>query len=244
MNKIYCIILLLLLIFINTMFGEDENEKIKSWNFELLFGLNLHKGNTDKTGGHSSFDIKRFSSIDELILKWNIYYSETSEKKDTHKGDFTVKYDYDFLKKETLFLFVIPSYNEFQDIKIRVQNGLGLKHTFYKNQSLDYSLSCAVLYEIKYFISDDKNEELIRLSFRPKFKYLFNKSSKLMMILFYQPKVNLIKDYRILSEFILEFNISGNLFFEFKIIDEYNNIVPIDIKRNDFSIINGLKIKF
>ena len=234
------IIIIIALIFLSNISAEEIKNP---WSFSFALGLNLNKGNTDKIGGSSSIGLERMSQINEFVLKINGFYSETEKKKDTNKGDLTFKYDHNFLKSESFFVFIIPSYNEFQNLKYRLQTGTGLKHTFYKNNQVDYSLSGAVLYEVKQNPGDNEKDELARLSFRPKIKYSFNESGRAYLVLFYQPKVDEFEDYRILSEFILEFNIYKKLFFEFKIADEYNNFVPADIKRNDLAVINAIKLK-
>ena len=239
MYKIFITILFLFLF----IFCLSAEEKFKPWNFDLSFGINLADGNTDKIGGQSSLQLERISKIDEFIFKINVVYSETENKKDTNKGDLILNYDYDFLKKESFFIFIFPSYNEFHDLKYRIQNGIGLKHTFYKGDNADYSLSGAILYEIKKYLNNDSQDELSRLSIRPKLKYSMDSKSTIYFILFYQPKINLWKDYRILSEFNLELKIFKNLYFEFKVKDEYNNIVLEGIEKNDLFIINSIKLK-
>ncbi len=239
MKKFKFIIFLYMLIS-NTLIAQTN---VKLWDFNFTFGINLDKGNTERIGCSISLDIKRSSKVDKFIINMNAYYSESENKKDKNKGDFTLKYDYDFLKNESFFIFILPSYNEFQNLKLRMQNGIGLKHTFYKTSKADYSLSGALIYELKQYLDVEKKEEINRLSLRPKIKYSFNKGGKFYFVMFYQPKIDEWQDYRILSEFILEFNIYKNLFFEFKVTDEYNNIVLQDIKRNDLSIMNSIKLR-
>lgn len=239
-------VVIISIIMLSHTYAQVENNKeedVTKWGFDLMFGLNYQQGNTDKIGGHSALKLDRVSSIDEFLFNANIFYSETHQKKDTHKGDMTLKYDYDFYKKESFFLFIIPSYNEFHNIKYRIQNGIGLKHTFLKNEYHNHSLSGAVLYEVKEYLHIKEKKEITRLSFRPKMKYLFNKENTLLLIFFYQPKIDQWEDYRMLLEFSIDFKIIKYLFFEFKILDEYNNIVIDNIERNDITIINGIKIK-
>ncbi len=245
MKKIYRnIILIFSGLLIALSLSAEENTEKKPWNFNFGIGFNYNKGNTEKIGCNFSIDLERISKINELILNINSFYSETKDKKDINKGDLTLKYDHNFLKKESFFLFIIPSYNEFQDLKFRLQSGAGLKHTFYKSDRADHSLSGAVLYELKQYLADNNKNDLTRLSIRPKLKYSFTETNKVYLIIFYQPNINKIDDYRLLLKFILEFNIYKNLFFEFKINDEYNNIVPEGIQRNDLSLINAVKLKF
>jgi len=233
-------ILILCVLINNILFA---SEKKIDWSLELAFGITLDKGNTDRIGSNFLFDMRRISDIDEFVLNANASYGESEGRKDKNKGELTLKYDYDFFKKESFFIFIMPSYNEFQNLKLRMQNGIGLKHTFYKTKFSDYSLSGAVIYELKQYFDIPQKDEITRLSFRPKIKYFFNDKSHLYFVLFYQPKIDNCQDYRILSKFILEFNIYKKLFFEFRIIDEYNNIVPEGIERNDITIVNSIKLK-
>jgi len=237
-------ILITIIAFLVCAYSITAEENKKLWNFELGMGFSISKGNTEKMGMNSFCYLERITRINEFIFRVNGFYSETEKKKDTNKGDLTLKYDRNFWKKESFFLFIFPSYNEFQDLKYRVQNGIGLKHTFIKADTMNYSISAAFIYELKESLSVSEKDELIRLSIRPKVKQSFSKSGTLFFVLFYQPALEDFKNYRLTSDIIFEFNIIKSLFFEFKINDEYNNIVPEGIERNDLSIINSLKIKY
>ncbi len=211
--------------------------------FEAGGGVTVNKGNTDKLGVNGSLDFKKVTPVLKLLISLNQYYNETKGVKNVNKGDLTVKCDYDITLNEQLFIFFIPSYNEFQDLKLRTQTGTGIKHTFYKNSTMDYSVSAAVLYETKEYLKNKEKGYLGRLSVRPKIKINFNKNV-FFLVFFYQPQITNFNDYRILGTATVKFFITEHLFFEVNVKDEYNNIVPDDIMRNDFTSYSGIKIKF
>ncbi len=234
MQKIFTLIYLLLIPTI--ILGENK------FQFESGLGINLNKGNTDKISERFYLNIIRYTDKLKLLLNLNQIYGESKGIKDTNKGDMTLKCDYDITKQEQPFIFFISYYNQFQDIKLRTQTGIGNKHTFYKSEKVDYSISGAILYETMEYLQNKDKGYLGRLSIRPKIIYNFE-NFKAKILFFYQPQVNYINDYRMILDINLEFKIIKHLFFEFKIFDEYNNIVPENIKRNDLTSYNGIKFK-
>ncbi len=233
MKKIYFLVFILQIFAVN-LYG---------LNMEFVAGISLNKGNTEKIGVAGNFKLDWKTDRLKFILNLSQQYNETSGKKDINNGTMTLKCDYDLTKHEQVFIFFIPTYNEFQDLKLRTQTGIGNKHTFYKNQNYDLSISGALLYETKEYLASREKEYLCRLSIRPKVKIKINSNTFLFM-LFYQPQINNFSDYRVLANITFNFYIIKSISFEFKIKDEYNNVVPQNIKRNDLTSYNGIKFKF
>jgi len=244
MQKNPTLFVILSFILISNIYGEETNtiKKEKDWGLETSAGFSFSSGNSEKIGLNTSLTFKKFSETHELLLKGSYYYGESKGEKDINKWDGTIMYDFNFLKSESLFLFVFPAGNEFQDLYLRLQSGAGYKHTFYNKKGINLSISLAGLWEFKYSYARE-DDHISRLSFRPKIKIKPNDSFYLYFVLFYQPEIDYWLDYRIMGEFKMDFRIIKFLFFEVKLIDEYNNIVPENIIRNDFTIINALKFK-
>jgi len=62
------------------------------------------------------------------------------------------------------------------------------------------------------------------------------------MMIFYQPNFSDLKDYRLMLDSEIQFKISKSIFYLFKFIGEYNNIIPEGVKKQDFRFLNQLSI--
>ena len=218
----------------------------KPWHWDLGSGLEVFKGNTDKVALDGSSDLEWITKQNELLFKLNGVYGETKRIKDANKGDGTLNYDRNFFEKEGLFVFTTPAYDEFQKLDLRWQNGAGLKHSFIKNERYNSSLSVGALYEIEQYSTSNgvDKHDVTRMSFRPKFKAMLNEKNSFTFIGFYQPRVDRWeKDYRLTLDAALEINIFEKLYFEVRVTDEYNEVVPEGTKRNDVGVINSIKLK-
>lgn len=233
-------IFFLILLFVSQARSE---EKDKPYKFELAPGITVFKGNTDRVGITGSMDMEWITKMNELVLLVNHAYAETEKVKDANQGDATFTYDFNFLERESLFVFLMPSYNEFQKLDLRLQSGGGYKHTFVKNDIAKISMSAAALYEREDLADDLGDSNIMRFSFRPKLKFMFGAENSISIIYFYQPRADRWEDYRMLLDTSVEFQIYKKLFFELKLLDEYNEIVPEGVKRNDVTLINSIKLK-
>ncbi len=212
-----------------------------SYKWEISFGLKLLKGNTEQVGINSGFTFERLGPDYEFKIKGNHTYGESRGVKDVNKGDGDIRLDVNFLKRFTAFVLFLPGYNEFQKLDLKVSAGGGLKYTFIKNTTGDHSISLALLYD--YWKYTELEKKMMRFSLRPMHFQKINEVLTLFFIVFYQPDVNNFQDYRIFGKLILNFKISKYFSFDVIVTDEYNNIVPSGVKRNDLTLINAIKIK-
>ena len=239
MKRIFFIVLLLIA---TNLFSQST--------FEFGFSGSVKKGNSEESPYKAFCSYERIYATSELFLKG----LNGEDSNGLNYGELTVSFDYNFYKNWELwnknfsiFSFGSATYNDAQILIYRKNAGLGGKYTFLEDRNdidlgHDYSISLGVLGDFFHY-ENEKEKAITRLSLRPKVYQQFY-SILIKTQIFYQPKVENFKDYRVISEIKIDYKILEILFYKFEWIYEYNSIVPRGVFTDDFLINNGLSIKF
>jgi hypothetical protein len=228
---------------------KDEEKPPKKIKASVAFGLDLSQGNTVAFGMNASLNINwKFEKKTEINFSSSFNYLETDGEKKADKMYCQLLFDHFVLKKTTFFLLAKPSRNQAQEIDFRLETGGGFKYDIIDNYSTakdilntDLSFSAALIYEFTNRF-DQENEKIGRLSLRPKFKQQLSENLEFKIMFFYQPNFADFTDYRLLLDSEIRFKISKSVFYLFKFIGEYNNVVPADVKKQDLRFLNQLSI--
>lgn len=228
---------------------EKSQKKQKKIKAGVVFGLDLSQGNTVAFGLNASLNVNwAFEEKTEIDFSSSVNYLETDGEKKADKMNCQLLFDHFLMKKVTFFLMTKPSRNQAQEIDFRLETGGGFKYDFIDNYATkkeilntDISLSAALVYEFTNRINQEK-EKIGRISIRPKFKQQLSENLEFNVIFFYQPNFADFKDYRLILESEIRFKISKSIFYLFKFIGEYNNVVPEDVEKLDLQFLNQLAI--
>ena len=246
------ILFLIFFVFTGSIFGEEkkvEKKSPKKIKANVTFGLDLSQGNTVAFGMNAALNINwKFEKTTEINFSSSFNYLETDEEKKADKMYCQLLFDHFILKKTTFFLMAKPSRNQAQEIDFRLETGGGFKYDVIDNYSTkkdilntDLSFSAALIYEFTNRFDQEK-EKIGRLSLRPKFKQQLSENLEFKIMFFYQPNFIDFKDYRLILDSEIRFKISKSVFYLFKFVGEYNNIVPDDVKKQDLRFLNQLSI--
>lgn len=228
---------------------KEEQKPQKKVKANVAFGLDLSQGNTVAFGMNAGVNIDlKFEEKTEINFSSSVNYLETDNEKKADKMYCQLLFDHFLFKKTTFFLLAKPSRNQAQEIDFRLETGGGFKYDIIDNYSTkkeilntDLSISAALIYEFTNRFDQEK-EKIGRFSIRPKFKQQLSENLEFRIMFFYQPNFSDFTDYRLLLQSEIRFKISKSIFYLFKFMGEYNNVVPEDIKKQDLRFVNQLSV--
>ena len=231
--------------------SENKNDPVIKTKMAVAFGLDLSQGNTEAFGLTANLDFSWKSKMTEIVLSSVINYLETDGEKKADRMAFQALLDHRIGREFIFFVLGKPSRNLVQEIDFRLEAGMGFKFDLIDNYgndkkdllNSDLSVSMAIIYEFTNRLHDER-EKLCRISFRPRFKQELSKNLEMEMMFFYQPDIRDFTNYRLLLDSKLQFNVSKNVSFLLKFIGEYNSVVPEGVEKQDYQLINQLKVSF
>jgi putative salt-induced outer membrane protein YdiY len=254
-KKYFTLMVGLMLLFSGAMIrGDDKAEAEtakKKANTSIAFGLDLSQGNTEALGLNVDFNIDwMFLEKTELQCSASVSYLEVDGEKKADRMFLQILMDHLLAKRITFFLLAKPYRNLLQDVEFRLETGGGFKYDFIDNFAdgkdilhTDLSLSAAIIYEQTEY-TNQVVQKIIRLSIRPKIKQELSKNLQVQIMLFYQPSFEDFRNYRLLLDSGVQFSISKAVSYVLKFLGEYNSLVPENVKKQDYRLINQLSLSF
>ncbi len=220
---------------------------------------------TDTTGwvGKAELNINYAKNIIRILqIQNNIHVQYKTEKhlfmfvnkigfQSVDKSDFVnngiqhFRYNYKFKPKVSLEFFLQNQYNAISKIKYRRLIGFGSRFKFGKSEKYKFYLGTLLMYE--YENSDDAFNTIHkdwRNSSYFSFSLYFNKKTSLTSTTYYQPRLDLFTDYRILHQSYFKFEIAKNLSYKTSFSYTYDAFPVLGIPKEEISIANGIVYRF
>ena len=135
----------------------------------------------------SSVDFKEIIA-EKVELSGRYRYAETNNIVGTDEAEFRIGWDPVINDRWSLWMDESFGYNKGLGIDFQNKLGFGVKYYIYKGESVGFSLSAGILYELVFM--DDKKEGFGRYSIRP-----VAHVGPVKMIYFYQPAMGDMDDY-------------------------------------------------
>ena len=241
-------------IFISVLiFSLQAKSQSKSpWNGILEAGASYYSGNVNKLNVKGSGKIAHTDSVYEFSL----FTRGTFSKVDSivKKKEYSVGMKYDFRPFAKLSPFILTEIysNQQKGIEARYSGLAGVKYTYYKTEKSAFSLSTAFQYDYDTYLKpkDDTetqkpDEQIIRLSIRPKFKQKIAEGVYFEHQTFFQPSLKGFDDYRIYSKTRLSTKFLGKLSVNIDFIYEFDEFTAYtDIKKDDSAVFVTFVYKF
>ncbi len=220
---------------------------------------------TDTTGwvGKVELNVNYAKNIIRILqIQNNIHVQYKTEKhvfmfvnkigfQSVDKSDFInngiqhFRYNYKLKPKISLEFFLQNQYNAISKIKYRRLAGFGPRFKLNKSEKYKFYLGTLLMYE--YENSDDTYNTIHkdwRNSSYFSFSLYFNKKISLVSTTYYQPRLNLFADYRILHQSYFKFEIVKNLSYKTSFSYTYDAFPVIEIPKEEISIANGIVYRF
>jgi len=225
--------------------------KKKPCSFSSNNSFALFSGNVNKFDATTFNELEYSDSIAEFALNYQFLYGEQANSKYLLEHMASAYYDYHPYNRFSPWTNATFLHNVYKGFDVRFNAAGGIKYYFTHTETQDWSLSAGLLFDHSNFtkplengIVQRANENIFRLSIRPKIKIRLSKTAHLKHVTFYQPE---IRDFTNLiawsqTEFsvkvIKHISMSAMYYYFYNSRPAYNTISRIDQR-----ILFGVKVE-
>ncbi len=215
---------------------------------EIGASLTHKRGNTDKNEYHGNIYLSYDNNVS--FVTWiaaNFSYGESGGVLNENNGFIHLRHIHK-LSQDSLAaeLFIQDSEDRFKNIRRRVLEGAGLRKRLFDDKTYGRAyLGAGAFYEhISYTTDIDPTERNTRFNTYAAYTLKFAENARLSAAAYYQPKVNDLQDYNLVSSFSLEMMIIAKLYLKVQLSAQYDSQPPVDVLAYDVSQETVLVWKF
>ena len=252
--------LVFLLIFSATsLYGQVNVEKMRKrninngWYNTLNMNISLNRGNEEyfkiQGGFRTDYVVDRFSTF----FVGNAEYQEGNESIITNKGFLHLRGVYSLTRLLDGEIFTQAEYNEFINLRERYLGGGGIRLQIFDNlfgadtaSRVSLHIGIGAMYEYEELGKNDKYDiyRIIRSTNNVNFYWRINQVFSISEVAYIQPDFANFKDFRMLNDLVLKFNISDNVSFLATLHYRYDSEPVEGIKKFDLDLSNGIQVVF
>lgn len=194
--------------------------------------------NFSATHQYKTKDLKNY-----FLLLGNIDYSLANGEELSNSGLIHFRYNRKLNTRLRIEAFSQYQYNKILGIESRNLIGIGPRYKINKSDKMVFYIGSLLMQEFEKASDNTKTMSYQRLS-----SYLSisikNKAKTLEFtsVVYYQPNINLWKDYRLSNQTTLAFNISSKLQFVNSINYGFDSYAPTNISKQNIVLSNGFKL--
>ena len=234
---------------VNTEWMRDENvEKIFTNTLKLDFGYETSKDEIFDlllTGGSNFYLQNNLHAF--LIMNYQNGFISTNDKKEIiiNRGFAHLRFNKRIISGIDIEFFFQAGFNDFILIKDRKLFGSGIRKKIVQNESIKSFLGFGLMQEKEvYDLKQNSEVLLLRHTSYSTIVYQLSSDIDINNILYFQPSVKNINDFRILLENQLQFKINNVLRVNINMNYRFDNEPHADSKKSYFQISNGFEFDF
>jgi hypothetical protein len=225
-----------------------EQERIKTdttgWAGSAKLSAEYTKNGQDLWTGsaniHAQYKTKR--SLYLSLTEYNLTKGSGSDF--VNAGAQHFRYNYKFKDWLTGEAFTQAQFNKVLKVKIRWLAGVGPRFKIVKAKAFRLYAATLYMYEHEELYDTNIVSRNSRLSNYLSFTLKIKDNLKLLHTSYYQPKINMFSDYRILSQSDLKIHISKHFFFFFSYMYTYDTFPAIGVPKETHYFGNSLEVNF
>ena len=225
----------------------DNNED--KFSADVDFSISGSSGNSDTSKAvlNTQLDWVDQNSINLVILGYQ--YGESNNVRSVNKSFIHYRYIHKLNNSMDWELFGQLETNEFTRLSYRGLIGSGIRYSVVNTEKHRAFLGAGGFYskeEIEFTpgLTDDGVEEITRANFYFLSKYKITSAMSFSNVVYYQPRLNRLSDYRALLETKLDIKIHKDLSFRLSLDIEHDSEPSQTIKSTDISYLTGFVFKF
>ncbi len=192
-----------------------------------------------------------------LLRKKNEYkffggysFLSNSENEILDGGFLHFRHNYKLSKRLKTFEFYQLQFNRVLLVNRRQLFGAGLRYGLVAKDSFGLDMELGLMREAeilntsKLLIGEPNHVKDIRITYVNSVRWKLNKLVKINNVIYYQPSVKLVTDYRILNDFNLIVALTDHLELITSLSTRYDSTPPGNLKYLDNALTLGLNLKF
>jgi len=249
--QIYCSFMIVFFIITNTIWSQVNIEKYRrdqtvqgfSGSAELDISINTGNKDLQVVGAEGYLDYKVVDSYTFIVFQGD--YGWKSGKEFSNEALVHLRYIYTINELIKLEVFTQFDYNKLRLLLHRILGGTGIRLRVFHTENSIFSFGTAYMLEKEKFdISDEQYYTSHRWSNYIAYKLNISENSLLALVIYFQPKIDEWKDFRILNENNLIVDISKSFSLSVGFNLRYDNDLIPDIKNFDTKTKIGLVYQF
>ena len=195
-------------------------------------------------------EVKHEDSVYEFTLNYQFLYGEQNNNRYQLEHAASAYYDFRPHKRLSPWINATFLHNQYKGFIMRFNTAAGLKYRFVYTNIQDWSLSAGLLFDHSNFtaptetgVAQRNNENILRLSVRPKIKIKFSETADLKHVTFYQPELKDFDNFIVWSQteisvkVVKHISLSAMYYYFYNSRPAYTNI-----SKTDQRILFGVKI--
>lgn len=231
------------------MDGLHFSDHKNTFSADLDFSISGSSGNTqtEKIVLNAQFSWQAEKSINLAILGYK--YGKSNNSRNVNKAFAHYRYIHQLNSTLDLELFAQLETNEFTRLLYRGLAGSGVRFTVAKTEQHNAFFGLGAFYskeEIKVTpgLTDDGVEEFSSANIYFLSKYNVSPSISFSNVIYYQPRLNKLSDYRTLLQAKFDLKINNDLTLRLSLDVEHDSKPSQGIQKTDISYMTGLKLSF
>jgi putative salt-induced outer membrane protein len=222
-------------------------EFLDGWNGSIFAGYNHLSGNTDKAAGSINVEATKKFELSEILLKGNVFYSQSDKKMDGQKWDALAKYSYDYGADLQWYNFiqVLADHDYFSDIDYRVTPAVGVGYHIARTEEWTWDADAGLGYRItRHRVNTQADDEAATIVLHTLMRKKIFDNAYISEDLTVYPGLESGSGVLVRSETAFVNPLSANLDFELKYIYDFNSEPAQGMNKADRQIVAGIRYKF
>ena len=244
---------ILIILLIHFSFSQVNTEAMRDEDFEKSFSNQIKLDFGYQTSQDEIFDLWLSGNSNYylennlhafLVLNYQNGFISDNAKKEVflNRGFAHLRFTKTIYSKLEIELFFQVGFNDFILIKDRRLFGSGIRKSIIKKENLKSYIGLGMMRELeKYDFIENSSELLTRQTSYSTITYLVNNNISFNSILYFQPSVNDVFDFRLLSENEMHFKINDKFSITMSIDYRYDNEPHGKSKKSYLQINNGFE---
>lgn len=229
----------------------DPADEPERWAGEIGFALNSTGGNQHITILSTNVALSHLETSEyEAGIGGRFRYGRSGGEDVAQNLQGNVNLDFRPEATWSPFLFATGESDPFKKLEARLNTGAGVKHTFWREDWSEVSLSGAVLYSYENLaVADslaaslnDGVSNMARWSFRGRTRKEFGEGRRLEQVVFYQPDWDELDDYLLESVTAGRWVLTRGLAFTTTFTYQRDSTPAPDVQPDDWSLAVGLSV--
>lgn len=215
---------------------------------EARFELNGGAGNSDRIYGGLGHSSVWNSGLSQQFILVNYRYGESQGIKDTSESLVHLRHVRPVAPLRFWEGYIQSQTNQFNRLRFRGLAGGGWRWELPEIECITYALGAGVYYShdevYETGLLSSEQENTARANFYFSLRSTDLKDVTAIFVLYFQPKVEQLDDYLLLSSGILKMNWTENLALALEATVTHDNYPPATVKKTDMNYISSLVVKF
>lgn len=250
MTKVALFMLLIICKTADAQLINIENQRVQSdsirrvtildllYNYQNNNEEELSQINSSVTHQYKSKNFKNY-----FLILGNIDYSLANGNELSNSGLVHFRYNRKLNLRLKMEAFTQYQYNKLLGIEMRNLIGIGMRYKINKSEKAVLYVGSLVMQEFEKTNDANDIKSYQRLSNYLSFSFKNNaKSIEFSSVIYYQPNLNLLADYRLNNQTSISLNISSKLQFVNSINVGFDTYAPINVSSRNINISNGFKL--